>query len=92
MDILTIIVLSACVLIPFSAIMAVVAVFSYQAKLGSAIKYLKSYKDSQLTKQIDAKPSVKLTFFIIFALTIIGSLGCLIVIIIGRYLGIALYP
>ena len=92
MDIVSIAILSVCLLLPFCLIMAAIAIVSYQIKFRSAIKYLKDYKANQLERQIGAKPSIALNIFIFVAMGILFFLGFVMIAIIAKYLNIPWYP
>ena len=90
MDIISILVVSACVLIPYGILMTIIAVISYKAKLRSAVKFFELY---QATPRSDPEKStlrLSLKIFIIVALALLGILICLIAIAVGSYLNIPL--
>jgi len=92
MDLVSVLILSSCVLLPYCGIMLVIAIVAYQTKLTSAIKYLKDYQAKQFGGQLDAKPSARLNIFIFVAITLLCLLGCVIVATIGYYVNLPWYP
>lgn len=91
MDILTIIVLSICVLVPFVVAMVAVAIYTYPPRFASAIKDLKALQVNQLDRQLEAKPSVRLTIFILVSMIGLCLLTCLMALMIASYLNIPSY-
>src|SRR5260221_13294692 len=92
MDIASILVLSMCVLLPYIGIMTIIAVVSYRAKLKSANKLLEYYKTGQLNDQLQSKLSARIKIYIIIIMALLGSLACLMIVVIGNYLSIPWVP
>jgi hypothetical protein len=81
-NIIIVLILSTCILIPYCVIMIVIGVVSYKSKLPGAIKYLEQFNRSRMENQLETKPSIILNIFIFVAFSIM----CLIAIVVGIYL------
>jgi beta-lactamase regulating signal transducer with metallopeptidase domain len=88
MDVTSILVLSLCVLIPFIGAITIIAVVPYKAKLASSIEYFNHHKAEQSSDQAESKLPKNLKLYIYIMLFLIGSLACLMIVMIGNYLNI----
>lgn len=84
MDIVAILLLSAIVLIPYSVVMAAIAIFGTRQKWQSAQQTIKNIKDAKVRG--DSKSRILLATHVLSSLMVIGALMCGGVIIVVSYL------
>lgn len=90
MDLLTILILSLCVFIPYFTFIAAVGIISYSAKLKSAKRFFERLSKTPPSEQATSKLAGRLKFFVLIVLTLLSLLLCLVAITIGTYFNIPL--
>ena len=89
MDILSVLILSTCVLVPYCGIMVLIAVISYRVKLKSAVKILRNVDKIPFDDR-NSKNSTHLQIYILAMLALLLGSFCLLGIMIAHYLNVPL--